>query len=68
MPNRIVTFFHCRRCIEEMPPGTSPREWIRIEAGWTDKGFQVWCVRHDINVADIDFIGQKVKFLSDLDS
>jgi hypothetical protein len=65
MANRIEQFFHCRRCMEEKPDDQSPRQWARIEAGWTDKGFQVWCVRHDINIADIDFMGQKVRMRQD---
>lgn len=61
--NRINTFFHCKRCLTSIPDGLSPREWIRMEVGWTKEGIQVWCVRHEINVADIDFKGQKVAFI-----
>jgi hypothetical protein len=57
MTNRIQAFFHCRKCLEEKPPDQSPREWIRIEAGYTKEGVQVWCVRHEINVLDLDFEG-----------
>jgi len=63
--NRITTFMHCRQCIKEMPPGHSPREWARLECGWTKEGWQVWCVRHDRNVTDIDLQGQKVVVLPD---
>jgi hypothetical protein len=48
---QIVTYFHCRKCLVEMPAGTSPSEWARLEMGLTETGLQVWCVRHDINVA-----------------
>jgi hypothetical protein len=58
LDNRIVMFFNCRRCYEEMPPGVSPRDWARLEAGWTEIGFQVWCVRHDINLFHVDFEGK----------
>lgn len=51
--NQITTFFHCRRCLEEMPEGTSAREWARIEVGATPTGIQAWCVRHDINIVHI---------------
>jgi hypothetical protein len=59
--NQIGMFFHCKQCIEEKPPELSPREWVRIEAGWTKKGLQVWCVRHELNIIHIDFMGQKVR-------
>jgi hypothetical protein len=55
--NSIGAFFHCRRCLNELPVGTSPREWARLEAGWTAIGFQVWCQRHDVNVLHVDFEG-----------
>ena len=36
--NHIQLYFHCAKCLRAMPAGTSPREWSRIEAGWTTKG------------------------------
>ena len=59
--NEIEMFFHCKKCLEELPPDTSPREWVHIEAGWTEKGFQVWCVRHEMNIIHVDLMGQKVR-------
>ena len=56
---QIVMYFQCRTCIEEMPPGTAPRDWARFNVGWTRYGMQVWCVRHDCNVVNIDFEGQQ---------
>jgi len=58
--NHIGAFLHCKRCLAEMPEGTSPREWARMEIGWTIKGLQVWCVRHDENVMNLDFGGMQV--------
>jgi len=55
--NEIKMFFHCRRCISELPDGMAPREWVRLEAGWTRQGFQVWCIRHEINIIHMDFEG-----------
>jgi hypothetical protein len=63
--NRIGAFLHCRKCLTEMPPGTAPRDWARLESGWTKEGLQIWCVRHDINVLDLDFEGQKLTRLPD---
>ena len=45
--------------MESLPPGTSPSDWARLECGWTDLGFQVWCKRHDINILHVDFEGHK---------
>jgi hypothetical protein len=65
MANRISQFMHCRKCLEEKPPSQSPRQWARLECGWTDVGWQVWCVRHECNVTDLDLLGQKVRQLPD---
>lgn len=59
--NKIKLFFHCAKCLDELPPKTSPSEWARIAVGWTKKGFQIWCVRHDINIMNYDLKGQKVE-------
>ena len=58
--NRISTFLHCKQCVEEIPEGIAPRDWARLEIGWTPKGLQVWCTRHECNVVALDFLGQKV--------
>ncbi|HEV2329212.1 MAG TPA: hypothetical protein VGY56_10530 [Verrucomicrobiae bacterium] len=57
--NCIQVYFHCKQCIAELPPGTSPREYAQLEVGWTELGIQVWCKRHEYNVAHIDFEGLK---------
>jgi hypothetical protein len=59
-PNEISAFFHCKTCLAMLPDGMSPREWIRIEVGWTEKGLQVWCTRCEKNIISLDFMGQKV--------
>jgi hypothetical protein len=59
-PNRIFQYMHCARCLREMPAGVSPRTWSQLECGWTQEGLQVWCKRHNLNVVDLDFLGQKV--------
>jgi len=56
--NEIQMYLHCRKCLEVMPEGESPQSWARTQAGFTPLGLQVWCVRHDINVVNIDFEGQ----------
>ena len=57
--NQISTFFHCKRCLEEIPEGISPREWAQHEVGFTPIGLQVWCRRHEINIVHIDCEGQQ---------
>ena len=57
--NEIVLFMHCGMCLEDKPDDVSPRVWAQLEIGWTDKGFQVWCKRHECNVIHMDFEGQK---------
>ena len=63
--NEIESYFHCRRCVEEWQGlagvGVSPRAYQKIQAGWTEKGLQVWCVRHEINILHIDFDGQQFR-------
>lgn len=61
--NDILTFLHCKKCLKDNTFGTAPRHWARLEFGWTEKGFQLWCVRHDVNIISVDLKGQKVKVL-----
>jgi len=65
--NPIERYVHCKRCVDDIKAGRNagqpPREYARLEVGWTVKGFRVRCVRHDINVLDMDFLGQKVRLL-----
>jgi hypothetical protein len=61
MKNKIDLYFHCRKCDEENKDRRqSMREFSRIGAGWTKKGFQVWCERHNCNIMSLDFRGQKI--------
>lgn len=55
----IKMFFHCKKCLHELPGGESPESWARLSVGFTIAGLQVWCVRHDCNVCHIDFQGFK---------
>lgn len=55
MKNEISHYFHCSKCLKEKPYGKSPREWFKVEIGWTEKGLQVWCNRHNCNVINIKF-------------
>jgi len=57
--NEIELYLHCKKCLEELPPEFSPREWAQLEVGWTRAGIQVWCKRHELNVMHMDFQGHK---------
>ncbi len=57
--NEIVGFFHCGLCLESLPKGMSPREWSQLEVGFTPHGIQVWCKRHECNVAHLDLEGHQ---------
>jgi len=56
----IKQYFHCGKCLETVPRGTSPRAWADVSVGLTAYGLQVWCNRHRCNVAHIDFMGQRL--------
>ena len=58
---QIVSFMHCGKCLDELPPDTSPRDYAQLEMGFTKPGFQIWCKRHDCNVANFDLLGNKIK-------
>ena len=60
VPNNIVSFIHCKLCLEEFyaqPSDLSPREYAQVEIGFTKPGIQVWCKRHEVNIMHIDFEG-----------
>lgn len=50
--NNIEMYFNCTSCINEMPDDVSPAEYANTQMGFTKDGkIQVWCNRHNINVA-----------------
>lgn len=55
--NMIKAYMHCGKCLEEKPADQSPKEWARIQVGFTKRGIQVWCNRHEINVMHMDLEG-----------
>ena len=57
--NSIKLYFHCTKCLEEMPANTTPHDWSQLEIGYTVLGIQVWCKRHECNVVHVDFEGVK---------
>lgn len=61
--NEIKAFIHCGLCLAEWKGSTkissklSPRDYSKLEAGWTKLGLQLWCKRHECNIMHIDFEG-----------
>jgi len=56
---RADTVLHCKMCVEELPANTNPKDWARLSFGSFHKPnqpgiyLQLWCDRHDCNVATI---------------
>ena len=59
--NDIDMYMNCPRCLDERPRDVTPAAWARLNVGVTKEGMQIWCVRHDINVMALDFLGQKIR-------
>lgn len=60
--NSITRFIHCELCVRDLAalkesgyPTQSPQAYARLEVGWTEIGVQVFCNRHQVNVAHWDF-------------
>lgn len=53
----------CTKCSDEFASGTtsspSLRDYVATDVGFTEKGLQVWCRRHETNVVHIDFDGKR---------
>jgi len=53
--NKILGYWNCMLCLEDLPEGVSADEYQDVTAGFTSKGMQVWCKRHDCNIIFLDF-------------
>jgi hypothetical protein len=55
-----ATYFHCVKCVDELPDGISPEKWSRQQLAIREDGyFQLRCTRHDINIAVIKWALKK---------
>ncbi len=54
-PDVGITYLNCHKCLQELPPGISPKEWSRQRVAITPDGMQVWCIRHECNIDMITF-------------
>ena len=62
--NRISEPVICQKCFDEFTQGMtdvgSLQHYTQLDVGFTDRGLQVWCRRHDLNVCHIDFAGMSL--------
>jgi hypothetical protein len=65
--NGINNFCTCKFCFEDKPRGVSTAEYSRLHVGFTTRGIQVWCARHEVNVIHLDFEGDPIKGSSTVD-
>jgi hypothetical protein len=53
----IISFLHCKKCMEEymnnekLNSKMSPKDYSDTQTGFTKHGIQIWCNRHDCEVA-----------------
>tara|TARA_R100000808_G_C2153605_1_gene163984 strand:- start:99 stop:332 length:234 start_codon:yes stop_codon:yes gene_type:complete len=51
LSEHIVSYLHCKLCVEELPKETSPRDYINIEIAINlDNQMLLGCVRHGEHV------------------
>lgn len=62
LPNtfEIKHVLECKRCTESCPANVLLQDYLRVSVGFTPYGLQVWCARHQANVAHFDFRGQRL--------
>lgn len=63
--NQITEPLVCSHCYDEMVAGqtdsASLQTYTQLDVGFTERGVQIWCRRHDLNVCHIDFEGQALE-------
>jgi len=57
--SQIITPIHCPSCMSTRPAGVTATQWALLDVGFTERGLQIWCRRHDVNVAHVDFEGHR---------
>lgn len=49
----------CAKCADEVASGGTDAgslwDYVKVDVGFTERGVQVWCRRHEVNVVHIDF-------------
>ena len=63
--NKIKEPIVCVKCSNEFLSGQTDRkslqEYSKIDVGFTERGLQVWCQRHQLNICHINFDGKKLE-------
>ena len=61
--NQIDEIIVCTKCSNEFNAGRTDAksllDYSKIDVGFTERGIQLWCQRHQINICHINFNGQK---------
>ena len=62
--NQIKETIVCVKCSDEFMGGStdakSLQDYSKIDVGFTDRGIQLWCQRHQVNICHIDFEDKKL--------
>ena len=62
--NQIKETIVCVKCSDEFMTGStdakSLQDYSKIDAGFTERGLQLWCQRHQVKICHIDFEGKKL--------
>ena len=63
--NQIKEPIVCVKCSDEFISGQtdakSLQDYSRIDVGFTDRGLQIWCQRHQLNICHINFDGNRLE-------
>jgi hypothetical protein len=63
--NQIKEPIVCVKCSNELSQGLtdakSIQDYSRVDVGFTDRGLQIWCQRHQVNICHINFEGNKLE-------
>ena len=61
--NQIKEPIVCVKCSDELAQGLtdakSIQDYSRIDVGFTNRGLQIWCQRHQLNICHINFDGSE---------
>ncbi len=72
MQNKIEMYTHCRKCLTDKPEGVSPADWSRLECGFTEDGFQVWCRRCEMSIVILqcaeDEVAEELKNITHIET
>ena len=63
--NKIKEPIVCVKCSHEFLSGQtdskSLQEYSKIDVVFTERGLQIWCQRHQLNICHINFDGKKLE-------